>query len=69
MSNSSKGGALRAVYWFVVIVLSIFAVIISFNWVDPDGLLSFFGFLLVAGILCTVANFIAMGIVALIERM
>jgi hypothetical protein len=69
MSISNKGGALTAVYWVLTIVLSIFAAVISWNVVDPHGLFSFIGFLLVCGILCTVANFIAMGIVALIERM
>ena len=69
MSISNKGGALAAVYWIVTIVLSIFAAIISWSWVEPDGLLSFIGFLLVCGILCTVANFLAIGIVSFIERM
>jgi len=69
MSVSNKGGALTAVYWVLTIVLSIFAAVISWSWIDPDGFFSFIGFLLVCGILCTVANFIAMGLVSLIERM
>ena len=69
MSNSTKGGALVTLYWILTIVLSIFAAVISWNWVDPDGLFSFIGFLLVCVVLCTVANFLAMGLVALIKRM
>ena len=69
MGNLNKGGALITLYWFLTIVLSIFAAVISWNWVEPDGLFSFIGFLLVCGILCTVANFVAMGLVALIERL
>jgi len=69
MSISNKGGALAAVYWIVTIVLSVIAVVISWNWVDPDGFFSFMGFLLVCGGMCTVANFLAMGLVSLIERM
>ena len=63
MSNLNKEGGLVTVYWIVTIVLSIFAAVISWNLVEPDGLFSFIGFLLVCGILCTVANFLAMGIV------
>ena len=69
MSISNKGGALAAVYWIVTIVLSVIAVVISWNWVNPDGLFSFIGFLLVCGVLCTVANFLAMGLVAFIDRL
>jgi hypothetical protein len=69
MSNSNNGGALVAVMWIVTVILTIFAGIISWNWVDPDGFMELIGFLLIWSVLSSVGHVLAIGLAALIERM
>lgn len=69
MSDSNNGGALVAVYWILTIALSIFAGIIAWNLTEPDGFFGLIGFLLLWGVLSTVAHFLSIGIVKLFEGM
>lgn len=69
MSNSNEGGVLVAILWIVTIILTIFAGILSWNLVDPDGFIEFIGFLLVWGVLSSVGHFLAIGLVAWIQKL
>lgn len=69
MSNSNYGEALSAIMWIVFVALSIVAGIIAWNWIEPHSFGGFIGFLLIWGVLSAVGRVLAMGIIALIDRL
>lgn len=66
--STNNGGALVTIMWILTIFFSIVAGVISWDWVDPDGIFGLIGFLLVWGILSTVGHFLAIGITTLLGR-
>jgi hypothetical protein len=69
MSNSNEGGVLVAILWIVTVILTIFAGILSWNWMNPDGFIEFIGFLLVWGVLSSLGHLLAIGLVSWIQKL
>jgi hypothetical protein len=65
MSYSNNGGTLVFTMWTLTIILTGIAGILSWDWIEPNGLWGFIGFLILWGILSKVAHLISMALVTL----
>ncbi|MEE4286030.1 MAG: hypothetical protein V2I31_07770, partial [Mariniphaga sp.] len=66
---SNEGGVLVAILWIVTIVLAILSGVISWNMIEPESFIGFIGFLLVWSVLSSVGHFLAIGLVAWIQKL